>query len=284
MRIQLTEQEKKNKQLEPSTLEFAVALVKADGYVIIDSVYSEAEIECLHTAFKVLLQDHIEKHGFAKGGNNIGGETAHARIDLPFVEPFATPDILIHPITMSIVDEFVGKDCNLTYFASNTSLPGGTAKQRVHADTKPLFPEAKDFVTPIYNLVVNIPLVDFHEGNGPMEIWPGGSHQMYDNVIANLNSELLDRLAEALHYERVIMPKGSVMIRDVRMLHRGTPNKSDEPRPNMALIYKRSWEQSGGQHLTIPRKLYDGLPDRGKKVLRNANIGNHTGQRYNSMA
>ena len=37
------------------------------------------------------------------------------------------------------------------------------------------------------------------------------------------------------------MPAGSVLVRDIRTWHRGTPNRSETARPNLAMIYSRPW-------------------------------------------
>ena len=64
---------------------------------------------------------------------------------------------------------------------------------------------------------------------------------------------------------KVHMPAGSILIRDVRMWHRGTPNHSDEIRPNLALIYSASNRDNSIQ---IPQETYDKLSDRAKQLFR----------------
>ena len=70
---------------------------------------------------------------------------------------------------------------------------------------------------------------------------------------------------------KMLTPKGSLIIRDVRMWHRGTPNVSNEIRPNMALIYGRSWWDGAfypQESLGITRQVYAGLSDRAKQLFR----------------
>ena len=57
-----------------------------------------------------------------------------------------------------------------------------------------------------------------------MEIWPGGTHLMPSGID-------VENISKVMHSEQVLMPAGSLLIRDARMWHRGTPNVSDEPRP-----------------------------------------------------
>jgi ectoine hydroxylase-related dioxygenase (phytanoyl-CoA dioxygenase family) len=88
-------------------------------------------------------------------------------------------------------------------------------------------------------VAVNFPLVDFREDNGPLEIWPNGTHLMagVDTVEGASDREP----------EQVLMPAGSVLVRDTRVWHRGSPNRSDAPRPNLALVYNRSWYRFEGE-------------------------------------
>jgi hypothetical protein len=51
----------------------------------------------------------------------------------------------------------------------------------------------------------------------------------------------LGRRSAVLASVRVNIPVGSIVIRDLRLWHRGTPNRCDHARSMIALVYKRSW-------------------------------------------
>ena len=114
--------------------------------------------------------------------------------------------------------------------------------------------------------MVNIPLVDVTEENGPLERWPGGTH----HYVAP-GSEI-PSLAALMHVERVLMPAGSILIRDSRMWHRGTPNRSNGLRPNFAMIYSRYWLRLRYPPIRIPRESYDRLSERAQELFRLENI------------
>ena len=61
---------------------------------------------------------------------------------------------------------------------------------------------------------------------------------------------------------------GDVMIRDVRAVHRGTPNYTDEPRPMVVLGYSRRWLYRPEVNIRVPRSVWDELPPLGRKLLR----------------
>jgi len=59
-----------------------------------------------------------------------------------------------------------------------------------------------------------------------------------------------------------------VMIRDVRGLHRGTPNRTQEPRPMVVIGYSRRWLFRPEVSIHIPRPEFDNLSSRARNLLR----------------
>ena len=64
------------------------------------------------------------------------------------------------------------------------------------------------------------------------------------------------------------MKMGDVMIRDVRAIHRGTPNRSDTARPMVVLGYSRSWLLRPEVHVEVPRAVLESLPPQARELLR----------------
>jgi len=81
-------------------------------------------------------------------------------------------------------------------------------------------------------LTFNVPLVDVHDSNGPMEIVPG-SHRMNHHG----TYELLARVPQ-LHPVRLLLRRGDAMLRDGNALHRGTANLTDRPRILLDQTYR----------------------------------------------
>jgi ectoine hydroxylase-related dioxygenase (phytanoyl-CoA dioxygenase family) len=257
-------------KLRPETVALAVRLIEVNGYVLFEEVLPRAQVEQLNTAIVGILEELMVKkqfdinEGFHDGTNHIG-------LHLPFEQPFCDESIVAHPFVTDVVEQLLGPDCLMTYFASNTSMPGGTKAQHVHADMGPRFGDRCTANLPITHLVVNYPLVDVNDLNGPMEIWPGGTHLHPDNWYSS-NAHDKSQLAEHMHSIKGYMPAGSIMIRDDRMWHRGTPNRSDKPRPNLALIYTSPDVPHHGS-IQIPQETYDNLSKKAQKLLRKEKIG-----------
>jgi len=67
---------------------------------------------------------------------------------------------------------------------------------------------------------------------------------------------------------RAYMNRGDVMIRDVRHIHRGTPNPSVTPRPMVVIGYSRRWLYRPEVNIRVPAEVLAGLPQRARRWLR----------------
>ena len=79
----------------------------------------------------------------------------------------------------------------------------------------------------------NIPLVDFTWSSGAMEVLPG-THWLPRNFW-----EGKDIRKVRVHPVRVELARGDAMVRDGNILHRGTPNLNDQPRPMLDQTYRK---------------------------------------------
>ena len=64
------------------------------------------------------------------------------------------------------------------------------------------------------------------------------------------------------------MRLGDVMVRDVRALHRGTPNRTPVPRPMVVIGYSRRWLFRPEVTIHIPRAMHETLTARARQMLR----------------
>ena len=255
-RIELTPEERETGTLSPDKRELAVQSVKVDGYALFERVLPPELTQRLLAEFLQAFDAYVARTDPNRGANRY-------QMHLPFRPPFADPAVIENPLAISVLDGLLGKDYICHYFASDTPLPGSDY-QRVHSDIPLLFPEMP-LSLPAYSVVVNIPLVDHTPENGPLEIWPGGTHLMPGGTD-------LQALAPGMRSERVPMPAGSLLVRDMRMWHRGTPNRSGAPRPNLALIYSRPWLKLHYPPIDIPAAVYGTLSPSARRLFRLENI------------
>jgi len=230
--------------------------IKVVGYTVIEDVLPLPLIEAMRDAFDRLMEENRRANPSNRGVNRY-------QMYLPFEPPFADPRVYENETALAVLEKVLGPDILCAYFASDTPLPGADY-QRVHADTRLLFPETH-LSLPCYGAVLNIPLVDVTEENGPMECWPGGTHLWPGGVD-------MTALAETMTPVRLTMKAGSILLRDLRMWHRGSPNRSDRSRPNVALVYTRAWYRFEQKVPTLTRAAYESLSERAQKMFRFATI------------
>jgi Phytanoyl-CoA dioxygenase (PhyH) len=269
--LKVTGAEWRDGALSPESLLFAQFNLKIKGYVIIEDVFDAAQLATLKARFGELLDAYIEKTDPNRGASRYG-------MPLPFEEPFASTTLVANPIILQVIRSILGDDVVCSFFASDTAL-SGSQYQQAHSDVTPLFPE-DNISLPPFCYVVNIPLVDFRPDNGPTEIWPYGTHLVGDprvvpspdfTRIKELRESPLGRFTEEeMTPQQMITSAGSVVLRDIRMWHRGTPNRSREPRPMMTMVYNRPWYNHGV--VEIAESEFESLPSEVRTVFRKAVI------------
>lgn len=225
-----------------------------DGFCILRNHFSKAKIDEWREAFMPLLHEHIEREGQLR---NRG--PARYYVTLPFTTPFADPHFYEDTDILAVVENLVGADPVLCQLATDTPLIGSDY-QDIHRDAPPLFPEVTQ-ETPPFQLAVNFPLVDVTVENGPFEV-ARGTHMM-----TKAEGMRLLKSGE-VSLEPVTLQAGDVMIRDVRGLHRGTPNRTDVPRPMVVIGYSRRWLYRPEVSIRVPRQALDTLSERARRLLR----------------
>lgn len=232
---------------------FAQSVLK-DGYCVLPNHFSPAILNSWGEAFAPMLSDHINREGKLQ---NRGLNRYY--VTLPFSAPFSDPSIYEDEDILAIAQLLVGEDMVMCQLATDTPLLG-SEYQEVHRDAPPLFPET-GIETPPFQLAVNFPLVDVTLENGPFET-TRGTHMMS-------KEEGLRRIKSGeIPLEPITMQLGDVMIRDVRGLHRGTPNHTQTPRPMVVIGYSRRWLFRPEVSIQIPRAAFDTLSERARYLLR----------------
>ncbi len=234
----------------------ACALVfNRDGLVVLRGHFDPAMLSEWRRELDPLIAASV-----ARDGEDANRGPQRYYVTLPFRGVFANPAFYEDPDILAIVERVAGPDPVMCQLATDTPLRGSQF-QDWHADTPLLFPETNDNDTPSFQLAVNFPLVDVTDENGPLET-TFGTHRL-DKAHA---LAALERGEIAAH--RLPMALGDVMIRDVRALHRGTPNRTDSPRPMVVIGYSRRWLHRPEVEIRVPQSTYELMSERGKRLVR----------------
>jgi Phytanoyl-CoA dioxygenase (PhyH) len=224
------------------------------GFCVLPEHFRREKMEAWRAAFTPLLERHVEREG-----HRLNRGPGRYYVTLPFAEPFADPEVFEDDDVLGVVQGLVGDDALLCQLATDTPLLGSDY-QDVHRDAPPLFPEwGRE--TPPFQLAINFPLVDVGVENGPFEV-ARATHMLS-------KEEGLRRIEEgSARLEPLLMRAGDVMIRDVRGLHRGTPNRTDVPRPMVVVGYSRRWLFRPEVSIRVPRAALTTLSERARLLLR----------------
>jgi hypothetical protein len=238
----------------PHEIAELVDAARRDGFCLLRDHVPAATVRAWADAFAPLLEAYV-----ARGDEPANRGPGRYYITLPFRAPFADPSVFADDDVFAIAEGLVGDDPVVCQLATDTPVLGSDY-QEIHRDAQPLFPET-GAETPAFQLAVNFPLVDVTEERGPFEV-ARGTHMM-------AKEEGLARIAAGeIALEPVLMSAGDVMIRDVRGLHRGTPNRSGTPRPMVVVGYSRKWLFRPEVSIRIPRGALDALGERARRLLR----------------
>jgi ectoine hydroxylase-related dioxygenase (phytanoyl-CoA dioxygenase family) len=241
-------------KLSPAEARAHADEVRETSLTILKGLIPVATIDAWNAAFQPLLAAAVTD----EGDDPNRGPNRHY-VTLPFQDLWADPAIVDNDAIMAVVEDLVGADGVMCQLASDTPLVGST-HQSLHRDTQLLFPES-GAETPPYQLAVNFPLVDITDQNGPME-YAAGTHMLS-------KAEGMARVASG---EAPLIPaymtRGDVMVRDVRHIHRGTPNRTATPRPMVVIGYSRCWLFRPEVSIRVPAQVLAGLPERAQRWLR----------------
>ncbi len=235
---------------------------KEKGYVLFKGVVPESLLVPLREAYDAALRAKMKRLNIEpieadmdahdrvgldfrpEGGNH---DQNRWNMHLPSTVPFLNDTLIANPAFLPLIKRILGEDCVNIMLASDTPFPGASY-QSYHQD---FHREA---------LTVNIALRDVTEEDSPLEVVPGTHRKL------NKQRELLPYTAENVMYSkkelkwainnlpkfRLTAQAGDVIVRDQRMIHRGTSHEGTHYRPLLALWYKQAPKKTALSKVSIP--------------------------------
>ncbi|MBM3265502.1 MAG: phytanoyl-CoA dioxygenase family protein [candidate division Zixibacteria bacterium] len=262
--MELTASERRQGRLTQRHLQGALRRLRDTGYVALERALPDDWITQMRSACDRDLKKYLRikenrERFLVKNKGHVGMFPSPT---LPYMDPMA----ILNPFALQIFEAAMGHNVFCTFYNTNTAWPG-SGVQVIHRDTQPLFPELS-VALPVHMVVVNIMLVDFTVENGATEVWPG-SHLLTDG--RGDREVPLEERAAFLRSERTTVPAGTLVVRDLRMWHRGMPNQTDQIRTMLAIVYFRDFMHRNDV-MTIPSAVWDDLPEHGRHLFRHNTI------------
>jgi hypothetical protein len=174
-------------------------------------------------------------------------------------------DLVDHPWVRTVCETVLGPDYQIVEVGFDTPFPGAKV-QPWHRDF-PSPPETRDEHR-LTSLAFNLTTVDTTDEMGPFEIAPGTQWERGDDF----DHEQFPPASEYARYEALAERKyprvGDISARSALTIHRGTPNRSDVPRPVLVLGVDAPGAGNDAHHdLAVTKGYWAGLPPRVREHL-----------------
>jgi ectoine hydroxylase-related dioxygenase (phytanoyl-CoA dioxygenase family) len=221
--------------MRPAHLIQAVAAIRQAGYVVLVDVIDHTHLDLLRER----MDEDSQKLIAAQKWGGAGRVEGHLQQGPPPFAPYVFADIVANPFAIQVTHAILGDGLYNRFYNGNANCPG-SGTQPLHADGPHLWQNVA-VTHPPATLIVNVTLVDATEVNGATELWPG-THLVPING-QQVAPELEAQRREVAPPVRALARKGSLLIRDSRLWHRGVPNHSNAVRHMIATIHNIAWLQ-----------------------------------------
>jgi hypothetical protein len=169
-------------------------------------------------------------------------------------------DIAMHPWFVAVCEAVLGPDYRIVELGFDIPFPGA-ADQPWHRDFA--VPEATTRGRRLNSLAFNMTAVDTRPEHGPFEIAPGTQWDDFTGCAKGMfpPRELWPRYTARA--ERKLPEMGDISARSALTIHRGTANRSDEPRPVLVVGVDAPDATNAHHHdLQVTPAYLDALPPR----------------------
>ncbi|KAJ1302005.1 hypothetical protein OPQ81_000840 [Rhizoctonia solani] len=225
-------------RLGPANLLLALETLHQDGIVGIEGVVDENHLDALNAR---MVPDAYTLRDMKDSPYNYN--RGNVQQDPPPEPSLFFHDVFLNSFAIQVSNAALGHRPKMTFCSGNTALKS-TERQPVHTDA--------DFAQPsiAFALVINCGLVEMTPENGSTELWLG-THTManldaqdglhWERASGRIKPELMENRRRISPPFQPVVPKGSIVLRDLRLWHAGMPNKTDDPRVMLAQIHFAPW-------------------------------------------
>ncbi len=269
--IVISEEERRRGVLSLENRKLGAMLLHCRGYVVLSGAVPDELVATMRSAFDGLYTDCMSTSTEVRGLVSAGEATKtkfwergkRIRIFPPLSDPFSNPYVLANPFAKPILEELLDARFYCKSVSSDTCMKG-SVYQAPHRDL-----DFYDGADP-FGFMVNIPLMHCGLHNGPIEVWPSGSHLWHKKLFFKFglppnqqdgDNPPVEAFMKYIPSKLVELRPGDLMIRDPGMWHRGTPNPLDEPRTMLTISYFRRnyFYNYGDPYYNLNKELFDAL-------------------------
>lgn len=281
--LTVSDEERAAGRLRPEQHRQAALLLHTAGCVVLRDLLPLDFVERLNAAFLRIFADCMRSRQgdswyqvSAQERAVFWERAARWRIFPKLRPPFDSEALLANPLVTPLLEALIGGDFFCKFVSSDTCVRG-SMRQAPHRELS-----AAGAVEPCA-YILNVPLAPCGLDNGPLEVWPTGTHLWQPATLGRygLSDDMQDGENPAMEaFARnfpstgMVLEPGSVLIRDPGMLHRGTPNLTDEPRTMLTICYLRRGHSHdyGDARFNLDENLRDALPPAVLRLFAGADL------------
>lgn len=234
-----------------------------EGIIALPGAFDPGLADRLHAEIMAIFAEVKDVPG---GALPRGPERWYVEIQPERISDFVA--IATHPWFVAVCEAVLGRDYRIIEVGFDIPFPGA-ADQPWHRDFA--VPEATTKGRRLNSLAFNLTTVDTRPEHGPFEIAPGTQWDDFAGCPKGMfpAAELWPRYAERA--VRKLPKRGDISARSALTVHRGTANRSNEPRPVLVIGVDAPDATNGAHHdvqataaylAGLPPQLRDHLPAR----------------------
>ena len=177
-------------------------------------------------------------------------------------------DLAGHPVVSAVCEQVLGHDYQIIELGFDVPLPGAV-DQPWHRDFA-MPPETRDQHL-LTSLAFNVTTVDVTPEMGPFEIAPGTQWDLGDTFAHGMFPPPHQTARYAELGQRRLPRQGDMSVRSGLAVHRGTANRSDQPRAvlTMGVVTAKVAANAADVHaITVTGEYHAGLPESVRAHLR----------------
>ena len=236
-RVHISGEERRSLRLSKQHISKGLDIFHRNGFVILENAVNHNSLEHI---YRRMLKDFGKHRTSSSVRWNQGRASENTSQPIPCSTEYLHEDVWANRFGVEIMENIIGPRPQLSMATSNIALPNANGRQAVHSD---YYCRHLDF--PVF-LEVNVYLHDVWRSNGATEFWLG-THRGYSKndhsypEVGWIKEEVFSARAVVSPPIQPAVPKGSLMIRDLRCWHAGRANETDDPRIILGFIYSPSW-------------------------------------------
>jgi hypothetical protein len=226
-----------------------------DGIIGLKGAFTPAWADRLGQEVMALFEEARQIQG---GALPRGPERWYVEVQPERISGFV--DIATHPWFVAVCEAVLGPDYRIVEIGFDIPFPRA-ADQPWHRDFKS--PDATLKGRRLNSLAFNLTTVDTRPEHGPFEIALG---TQWDDIPGARDDMFPDKALWPRYIERAVQKlpqRGDISARSALTIHRGTANRSNEPRPVLVVGVDAPDATNANHHdLQVTRAYLDSLPAR----------------------